>query len=143
MKYTDNILLIAAAYSLYTLTLIFSTKYFSDFSHLIPDIFSGRASITITQTFHMVIGSIVTSMLLVRFAAKPVLIAFLVAVAINIEGYLLLLSKYPLDSTLDYYLANPSEVLVFLKPIVILPVFTYLIGLIKRFEPPETAHFDE
>lgn len=136
MKHTDNILLIAAAYSLYTLTVIFSTEYFAEINQLIPDIFSDRATITITHTFHLVIGSLITSMLMVRFAAKPVLMAFVVAVTINIDSYVLLISTYPINSTLDYYLANPSAILNILKPLVILPVFTYLIGLIKRFEPP-------
>lgn len=136
MKYTDNLLLIAAAYSLYTILVLFSNKYFAGINQLIPELFSGRATITITQTFHLVVGSIITSMLLVRFAAKPVLIAFLVAITINIEAYILVTSKYGISSTLEYYLSNRTEALDLLKPFVILPVFTYLLGLIKRYEPP-------
>ena len=138
MKYTDNILMIAAAYSLYTLSVIFSTQYFAGINQLIPDIFSGRAHINISSTFHLVIGSIVTAMLLVRFAPKPIMIAFLVAIAVNLESYILLLDKYSIDASIDYYLSHPSAILNLLKPLILLPVITYLAGLIKRFEPPQS-----
>lgn len=138
MKYTDNILMIAAAYSLYTLTVVFSTEYFAGINQLIPDIFSGRASINISSTFHQVIGSTITAMLLVRFAPKPVLTALLAAIAVNIESYILLLGSNDLDASIDYYFSYPSAILILLKPLILLPVITHLVGLIKRFEPPQS-----
>jgi len=137
MKYTDDILMIAAAYSLYTLVVTFSNQYFVGINQLIPDIFSDNVSINISSTFHQVIGSVITGMLLVRFASKPVLIALLVAVAINVESYILLATKYSYQNTLDYYLANPTQILNLVKPLVLLPCLTYLLGLLKRYKPPE------
>ena len=132
MKYTDNLLMLAAGYSLYTLTVIFSTQYLSGFNQLIPDIFAHSTSISIGKTFHQAIGSIITGMLLVRFRAKPVLIAFFIAIVVNIESYVLLFTKESLKSLVEYYIANPSAILLFLKPLIILPVITYVVSLFKR-----------
>ena len=87
MKIIDTLLLIAAGFSLYTLAVVFSTLYFAGINHLIPDIFSGRAIISLTSTFHLVVGSLVTGFLLVRFAQMPVLLALIIAIAINFESY--------------------------------------------------------
>ena len=132
MKYTDNLLMLAAGYSLYTLTVIFSTQYLSGISQLIPDIFTHATSISLGKTFHQVIGSIMTGMLLVRFRAKPVLVAFFIAIVVNIESYILLFTKEELKNLVDYYLANPSTILLFMKPLIILPVITYVVSLFKR-----------
>jgi len=142
MKYTDDFLMIAAAYSLYTLVLVFSNNYLSGINQLIPDIFSDKASISISSTFHQVIGSLITGMLLVRFGSKPVLLALFVALAVNVESYFLVLSKNSLKTTMDYYLANPTQFLYLLKPLIILPSLTYLLGLVKRYHPPEDRSSD-
>jgi hypothetical protein len=92
MKIVDNLLLIAAGFSLYTLMIVFSNHYFSGVNQYIPDIFSGRASITLSSTFHLVVAAITTGFLLVRFASRPLVIALLIAIAINFESYLLLLT---------------------------------------------------
>jgi len=137
MKFTDNLLMIAAGYSLYTIVVVLSTRYFADINQLIPDVFSESVSITIGQTFHIVIASIVTGMLLVRFASLPILMALLVAIAINIESYYLLISDNSAKKLIDYYIANPTAFLNLIKPIVILPLLTYLLSLIRRIEPEE------
>ncbi|MCP3673449.1 MAG: hypothetical protein GY829_03105 [Gammaproteobacteria bacterium] len=92
-----HILVLAAGYSLYTLTIIFSIQYLSGINQLIPDIFADSTTVTIGKTFHQVMGSIIgliiTSMLLVRFHAKLFLLAFFIALIINIESYILLFTK--------------------------------------------------
>ncbi len=140
MKYTDNLLMIAAGYSLYTLTVIFSIQYLSGINQLIPDIFADSTTITIGKTFHQVIGSIITSMLLVRFRAKPVLLAFLIALIVNIESYLLLFTKDSFKAISEYYLNHPSAILTLIKPVVILPLITYIVGLLKRIETSEEEY---
>ena len=141
MKIVDNLLLIAAGFSLYTLTVVFSNHYFSGINQYIPDIFSGRASITLSSTFHLLVASIITGFLLVRFASRPLLIALLVAIAINFESYLLLLKDHSGGEAFDYYWANPSEILNLFKPLVILPLMTYFIGFLPKAEP--IAHQSE
>ena len=143
MKYTDNILLIAAGYSLYTLTVVFSIKYFAGINQLIPDIFSDSASISLGNTFHQVIGSLITGTLLVRFGARPILLAFIIAVVLNFESYITVLGENSFKKTMDYYLTYPSALLDLIKPLVILPLMTYLTSLIKRTEPPVKNESDE
>jgi len=135
MKYSDDLLMIVAGYSLYTLILVFSTHYFAGINQLIPELFSDRAIINISNTFHQVLGSLVAGLLMVRFGSKPVLLAFVIAVVINLEGYFVVLTKSSAQATLDYYLANPTEILNLLKTILLLPSLTYLLGLIRRFQP--------
>ena len=143
MKYTDNLLMIAAGYSLYTLTVIFSIQYFSGINQLIPDIFADSTTISIGKTFHQVIGSIITGMLLVRFRAKPVLMAFLIAIIVNIESYILLFTKDSFKTISEYYLNNPSAILTIIKPIVILPLVTYVVSLFKRIVTSEEEYLDD
>ena len=142
MKYTDNLLLVAAGFSLYNLIVVFSLEYFADINLLIPEIFSGRASISLSHTFHQIIGSSITGLLLVRFAAKPVMIALFIAIAINIESYILLLSKFSVKDTLEFYLSNPIEILDLLKPLIILTTLTYLISLFIVPEHHKQAESD-
>jgi hypothetical protein len=142
MKIIDNLLLIAAGFSLYTLTVVFSNHYFSSINQYIPDLFSSRASVTISSTLHLVVASIITGFLFIRFASKPLLIALLVAIAINFESYLLLLKNHSMSGALDYYLANPTEILNLFKPLVILPLMTYFIGLLANSEPTDNRRED-
>jgi hypothetical protein len=142
MKITDHLLIILAGFSLYTLTVVFSNNYFAGINQLIPDIFSGRAHIDIGKTFHQVIGSVITGLLLMRFSAKPVLIAFLVALLINIESYFLLLKEYSFAETWSYYQANPAQSLNLIKPLVILPMMTFLLGFIRRVGPEDSSEID-
>jgi len=143
MKYTDNLLMIAAGYSLYTLTVIFSIQYLSGINQLIPDIFTDSTSITIGKTFHQVIGSIITGMLLVRFRAKPILVAFLIAIVVNVESYILLFTKDSFETITEYYLNNPSAILTLIKPLVILPLITYIVSLFKRIETSGEEYLDD
>ena len=142
MKIFDNILLITAGFSLYTLAVVFSNQYLAGINQYIPDLFSGRASVTITSTFHLVVASIVTGFLCVRFATKPLLIAFLIALVINLESYILLLNNHSMRETLNYYLASPSQILNLFKPLILLPLLTYIIGLLPRAEPTDNESYD-
>ena len=137
MKYTDNLLMIAAGYSLYTLTMGFSIQYFAGINQLIPDIFSESASITLSQTFHQITGSIFTGMLLVRFRARPLLMAFIIAIIVNFENYFLAFNKDSFNVVMDYYLSHPAEIISLMKPLVILPAMTFLFSLINRAEQAE------
>lgn len=142
MKIIDNLLLVAAGFSLFTLTIVFSNHYFSGLDQYIPDLFSGRASVTLSSIFHLLVASIVTGFLLVRFASRPLLIALLVAIAINFESYLLLLKSHTMSEAFDYYLANPSEILILFKPLVVLPLMTYFIGFLSKAEPTDNQSSD-
>ncbi|MFT5452177.1 MAG: hypothetical protein ACI9N9_001665 [Enterobacterales bacterium] len=142
MKIFDNLLLIAAGFSLYTLTAVFSNHYFAGINQYIPDLFSGRASVTLSSTFHLVIASIITGFLFTRFASRPLLIALLVAIAINFESYLVVLKNHTMGQAFDYYLANPSEILNLFKPLVILPLMTYFIGFLPRAEATDNQSDD-
>ena len=142
MKIIDNLLLIAAGFCLYTLTIVFSNHYFSGVNQYIPDIFSGRASVTISSTFHLVVASIITGFLFIRFASRPLIIALLVAIAINFESYLLLLKSHSMSEAFNYYWANPSEILNLFKPLVILPLMTYFIGFLPKAEATDNQSED-
>ena len=137
MKYTDNLLMVVAGYSLYTLTLGLSSQYFSSINQLIPDIFSEPISITLSQTFHQIVGSIFTGMLLVRFRARPILLAFVIAIIVNFEIYFRAFNKDSFNVVMDHYMSHPVEFISLLKPLVILPVMTFLFSLINRAEQAE------
>ena len=134
--------MIAAGYSLYTVTVGLSMHYFAGINQLIPDIFKDSASITLGHTFHLVMGSIVTGMLLVRFRSKPMLIAFIIAIIINFENYIITVNTGTFKTVMDHYLANPSAIVNLLKPLVILPLMTFFMGLLKRSEQSEEAGID-
>ncbi|PCJ50238.1 MAG: hypothetical protein COA74_03170 [Gammaproteobacteria bacterium] len=137
MRVFDNLLMIAAGFCLYSLSIVFSNQYFAGINQLIPDIFSGRATIILSSTFHLVMGSLMTGLLLVRFAPKPIFVALLIAIAINLESYLLLLQANTFDEVMKYYLAKPSRVLNLFQPLVLLPLVTYLLGFLPRAEPTD------
>jgi len=131
MKIIDNILMIAAGYCLFVMTIVVSTDLFSGVNELIPELFSGRAMITISEIFHLVIASLVTGLFYVRFAPSPILIALAVAILLKADTYLLFFSSDLYTNSISYYSANPEHTLPLLKPIFILPSITYLIGLIR------------
>ncbi len=139
MKFTDNIIMIIAGYSLYTMVVVVSERFFTDINHFIPNVFSESISITISQTFHHVIASLITGMLLVRFASLPLLMALLVAIVINIESYYLLFADNSAKKLVDYYIANPVKFLNLIKPLILLPLFTYLLRLIRIAKSEEVS----
>lgn len=142
MKLTDNFLMILAGFCLYSMMLVFSNEYFAGINKLIPDLFSGQAMITIGETFHLVIASIVTGFLFTRFAANPVLIALITAVVLKLEVYILLFTSDAYRDSYSYYQSNPSEILTLLKPLIILPAMTYLLGLIRYTDVATEQHSD-
>ena len=129
MKYTDRLLITLAGFSLYSVVVLFSTTYFVDFNHLIPGTFSDRVSLTISQTFHQILASSITALLLVRFSDKAILMALFIAIAVNIESNWILMTKFSISSSFNYYLSNPVELINPLKPILLLTGITYLISL--------------
>jgi len=134
MSLIDNLLIIAAGYSLFVLINATSTEYLGGINNLIPEIFSGRAMITIGEIFHLVTASLFTGLLFVRFAATPVLVALLTAIVLKAEVYILLFTSDLYTNSYSYYLTNPSDILPLLKPILILPSVTYFIGLVRFTE---------
>ncbi|MCP4272486.1 MAG: hypothetical protein GY781_11035 [Gammaproteobacteria bacterium] len=137
MKFIDNLVMIIAGYSLYTVVMVFSSRYFANINHLIPDFFSPTTTITLGQTFHHVLASLFTGFLLVRFGSFAPLLAFIVAITINVESYIIIMTDNSVNKIVDYYLANPMDFLNLLKPLIILPLFTYLLSLIKGVTPEE------
>ena len=142
MKYTDNLLMIAAGYSLYAVTVGLSIHYFAGINQLIPDIFSEPVTITLSQTFHQLIGSIFTGLLLVRFRARSILFALIIAIIVNFEHFFQALNKGSFTVLIDYYQTHPMEVLSLLKLLLILPAITFAIGFINSAEHAEEGHSD-
>jgi len=137
MKFTDNIIMIIAGYSLYTVVMVFSSRYFANVNNLIPDFFSSVTTITLGQTFHHLLASLFTGFLLVRFGSFAPLLAFVVAISINVESYIIIMTDNSAKSIVDYYLANPMDFLNLLKPLIILPLITYLLSIIPGVVPDE------
>ncbi len=137
MKFSDNLIMIIAGYSLYTVVMLFSSRYFANINHLIPDFFNPTTTMTLGQTFHHVLASLFTGFLLVRFGSFAPLLAFIVAITINIESYIIIMTDNSVNKIVDYYLANPLDLLNLLKPLIILPLMTYLLSLIKGVTPEE------
>ena len=137
MKYIDQLLIIVAAYSLFSLAVVFSNHYFAGINQFIPDIFSQLAIVSIGKTFHLVFAAVIAGLLLNRFAPKPVMAAVLAALAVNINSYILLITENSIAETWQYYQTYPSQIFVLFKPLIILPVVTYLYGLIIRADPPK------
>ena len=129
--------MIIAGYSLYTVVMVFSSRYFANVNNLIPDIFSSTTTITLGQTFHHLLASLFTGFLLIRFGSFAPLLAFIIAITINVESYIIIMADNSAKSIVDYYLANPMDFLNLLKPLIILPLITYLLSIIPGVVPDE------
>ena len=134
MSLMDNLLMIAAGYSLFVLSNTASTEYLAGINDWMPEIFSGRAMVTIGETFHLVIASVISGLLFTRFAAAPILTALITAIVLKADVYIALFNSDLYTNSYSYYLENPSNILPLLKLILIMPSITYLLGLIRFTE---------
>jgi hypothetical protein len=134
LRTIDLLLISLASICLFRYGLIFSEQHLTYFESFIPQLFIDSAPVTVGSTFHVFIASFVTGLFLTRYARMPILVALIAASSvIAIDLYL---TEVAVKALVNSLLARPSELIEFLKPLVMLLIFTYLFGLITALSQP-------
>ena len=132
MKLFDIILITLAGLSLFLFSQDVVGTLFRDTNQWIPDVFSESVSWQPGVTFNTVLSATVSGLFLARFAPQPVLIAFLIGLAVEGSEIYKLVQASDIKTTFNYLTTSWQIAEKYLQAILILPLVSYFIYLLKR-----------
>lgn len=132
MKLFDIILITLAGLSLFLFSQDVFGILFRDTNQWIPDVFSEAVTWQPGVTFNTVLSAIICGLFLARFAPQPVLIAFLIGLAVEAHDIHKLVQASDIKTTFNYLTTSWQIAEKYFQAILILPLISYFIYLLKR-----------
>lgn len=127
MKILDLILISLVSVLLLNTGYDFTEKLFANANNWIPGVFSDAVQWHPGKTFFWGLTSIVCGLFLCRFADRPLLMAFIVAIITVAYNLYPSVEKFGLNVTMNQLFSSYQTALDFLQLIGLLPVITWLL----------------
>lgn len=132
MKLIDIVLITLAGLSLFLLTEEVLQPLLSQTDRWIPDVFAESVTWQPGVTFSTVLSATISGLFLARFAPQPVLIAFLIGLTVEASDIYKLVQASDIQTTFSFLISSWQVAEKYLQAILILPLISYFLYLIKR-----------